>query len=230
MRPAHIPEPLWTVLERTEVDVALPARPPVTVRPGDRRVPGLLAPHVPLFVITAGREGEPAWQKLVERASERQTHSWRAVARDPADPAGAGEDGLALRGLDRFGAIGWGAALRRPAIFEVSESGLAVLPIPPRRAERPIHYLWLYDPATERVEISRDFARPRRDRGGHAELADRAGHPPQAVLGKALVKRYGYRILDAEDAAVAPDVRDRVARALVALEVEEGFRLPERRA
>lgn len=230
-RPDHLPEPLWSAAARAEVEVELPGR-AITIRPADRRVPRALSADLPLYVITAWPLGErprpEARHDLAERVGERDVAHWPARARDPGDAAAPPAEGLALRGLDQFRAVAWAASLRQPALFEIADSGLAVIPVPPRRTERPIHYLWVYDPAGDRVEISRDYARPRRDRRGHDELAELVGGSPARVHGKAFVMPFGYRIYGGEDEPVEPAVRDRVAEALVALEVDEGFRLPAR--
>ncbi|MDP9442349.1 MAG: DUF3293 domain-containing protein, partial [Actinomycetota bacterium] len=164
-------------------------------------------------------------QALVDRVRERGISHWPARGRDPVDSSHTPEEGLTLFGLGREEAAVWAGSFGQLAIFEITDCGLTVLPIAPRRSERPIHYLWAYDPTRDHVEISRDYARPVRSRRHHEELAELVGHAPDRIHGKALVRPHGYRIFDTNHQAVERSVRERIARAVAALEVEEGFRL-----
>ena len=235
-RPTHVPEGLWEAYQRTRVEIDL-LDGSLMIGPSDA-APAQARAHLPLYVVTAwnpkGQRLDAAanaarHKELVDRVVDRGLEHWPARGHSADDPSHEAEEGLAIAGLQRPQAIAWGAGFDQLAIFEISENGLAVIPVPPRLSERPFHYLWIYDLNADRIEISRDYARSTRAKRGHAELKELMADAAQLVEGYAYPKPFGYRISDVEHDPVGREIGERVASAVRELEVREGFILDSSR-
>ena len=235
-RPGHVPEGLWEAYQRTRVEIDL-LDGSLMIGPSDD-APAQARAHLPLYVVTAwtpnGERSDAAanaarHKELVDRVVERGLEHWPARGHSADDPSHEAEEGLAIAGLQRPQAIAWGAGFDQLAIFEISDNGLAVIPVPPRLSERPIHYLWTYDPNTDRLEISRDYARSRRHKRGHRELEELMADAAQLVQGYAYPKPLAYRITDVKHDPVGLEIGKRVASAVRKLEIREGFILDSSR-
>lgn len=82
---------------------------------------------------------------------------------------------------------------------------------------KPLYYLWVYDPQTDRVTVEHDEGKHAADHALHSELASHVPHPDR-VHGYAYPIKGGYRITDWEHRAVKdPHIKETVRRELMGL-------------